>query len=59
MTVTGVPSHTVTRGHVAWANGRFDAIRGPGRNIDRRAFTRPAEAKRIAKAARGRTVQPA
>jgi dihydropyrimidinase len=43
MTVKGIPSHTVTQGKVAWANGKLDAIRGAGRHIDRPTFAPPYE----------------
>jgi dihydropyrimidinase len=38
MTVTGVPRYTLTQGHVAWADGRLDAVRGAGRYIPRPTF---------------------
>jgi dihydropyrimidinase len=38
MTVTGVPSHTVAAGHVAWAGGELDARRGTGKHVDRPPF---------------------
>jgi dihydropyrimidinase len=38
MTVTGIPSHTVTGGHLAWADGKLDARRGTGCHIERPVF---------------------
>jgi dihydropyrimidinase len=38
MTVTGIPSHTVTAGHVAWGLGNLDARRGTGKHVDRPPF---------------------
>ena len=43
MTVKGIPSHTITQGKVAWANGKLDAVRGAGRHIDRPTFAPPYE----------------
>ena len=44
MTVKGVPSHTISQGRVAWANGKLDVVRGSGRYIDRPPFAPPYEA---------------
>ena len=38
MTVTGVPRYTLSQGHIAWADGRLDAVRGAGRYVPRPAF---------------------
>jgi len=38
MTVTGIPSHTISQGKVVWANGKLDVERGKGRYIDRPTF---------------------
>lgn len=37
MTVRGVPSHTVSQGELAWANGELRAQRGVGRYLERPA----------------------
>jgi dihydropyrimidinase len=52
VTVKGVPSHTISQGRVAWADGRLDAVRGSGRYIDRPPFPAPYEALRKLNAAR-------
>ena len=52
MTVKGVPSHTISQGRVAWANGKLDTIRGSGRYIDRPPFAPPFEAVLKSNAAR-------
>jgi dihydropyrimidinase len=38
MTVTGIASHTISQGKVAWANGKLDVTRGAGRYIPRPTF---------------------
>jgi dihydropyrimidinase len=38
MTVTGIPSHTIAGGHLAWVDGELDARRGTGRHIERPVF---------------------
>jgi dihydropyrimidinase len=38
MTVKGIPSHTITGGHLAWADGQLDARRGTGKHVDRPVF---------------------
>jgi dihydropyrimidinase len=38
MKLTGVPSHTVSQGRVAYANGKLDVAEGAGRYIDRPTF---------------------
>ena|SRR5450631_3775427 len=38
MTVKGIPSHTITGGHLAWADGQLDARRGTGQHVDRPVF---------------------
>jgi dihydropyrimidinase len=38
MTVKGIPSHTITGGHVAWMGGHLDARRGAGRHVERPPF---------------------
>ena len=38
MTVTGIPSHTISQGKVAWANGKLDVTRSAGRYIPRPTF---------------------
>ncbi len=49
MTVTGVPSHTLSQGKVVWADGKLDAVEGAGRYIKRPTFPPAFEAlKRIA-----------
>jgi dihydropyrimidinase len=49
MTVTGVPSHTISQGRVVWADGKLDAVEGAGRYIKRPTFPPAFEAlKRIA-----------
>jgi dihydropyrimidinase len=35
MTITGCPSHTISRGKVVYANGELDVERGAGRYVDR------------------------
>jgi dihydropyrimidinase len=35
LTVTGIPSHTISRGKVVWADGELDVEEGAGRYIDR------------------------
>jgi dihydropyrimidinase len=52
MVVKGVPSHTISQGRVAWANGRLETIRGSGRYIDRPPFAPPFEAVLKSNAAR-------
>ncbi|NQZ28291.1 MAG: dihydropyrimidinase [Colwellia sp.] len=37
-TVTGIPSHTISRGKLVWANGVLDAVRGAGQYVDRPPF---------------------
>lgn len=37
-TVTGIPTHTLSRGKIVWANGVLDAIRGAGQYVKRPAF---------------------
>ncbi|MCJ8294352.1 MAG: dihydropyrimidinase [Colwellia sp.] len=37
-TVTGIPSHTISRGKLVWANGVLDAVRGAGKYVDRPPF---------------------
>ena len=44
MTVQGVPSHTVSRGRVCWADGKLDVEAGSGRYVDRPAFPAVYEA---------------
>lgn len=38
MSVTGIPSHTISQGKVVWADGKLDVERGKGRYIDRPNF---------------------
>jgi len=38
MKLQGVPSHTISRGKLVWAEGRLDAERGAGRYIPRPTF---------------------
>jgi len=38
MTVTGVPSHTISRGVVAYADGDLRAVKGAGRYVNRPPF---------------------
>jgi dihydropyrimidinase len=52
MTVKGVPSHTISQGRIAWANGKLDTVRGSGRYIDRPPFAPPFEAVLKSNAAR-------
>lgn len=42
--VTGIPSHTLTRGKVVWRNGELKAERGAGRYVPRPAFAPVFEA---------------
>ncbi|MEQ4537480.1 MAG: dihydropyrimidinase [Billgrantia sp.] len=42
--VTGIPSHTLTRGKVVWRNGELKAERGAGRYVSRPAFAPVFEA---------------
>jgi len=37
-TVTGIPTHTLSRGKIVWANGVLDAVRGAGQYVKRPAF---------------------
>lgn len=37
-TVTGIPSHTLSRGKIVWANGVLNAVRGAGQYVNRPAF---------------------
>lgn len=37
-TVTGIPSHTISRGKVVWANGQLNVEQGAGQYINRPAF---------------------
>ena len=37
-TVKGIPSHTISRGKVVWANGKLNAVKGAGKYINRPAF---------------------
>ncbi|WP_028300252.1 dihydropyrimidinase [Oceanospirillum beijerinckii] len=43
-TVKGIPSHTISRGKVVWANGELKAVQGAGRYVDRPAFNPVFEA---------------
>ncbi|MDR5903531.1 dihydropyrimidinase [Halomonas icarae] len=43
-TVTGIPSHTLSRGKVVWCNGELNAERGAGRYVERPAFAPVIEA---------------
>ncbi len=52
MVVKGVPSHTISQGRVAWANGKLDTVRGSGRYVDRPPFAPPYEAVMKLNAAR-------
>jgi dihydropyrimidinase len=59
MTVTGVPSHTISQGKLAWADGKLNVVRGAGRFIPRPTFppvfsalNRQAELKRPRSVAR-------
>ena len=36
--MTGIPSHTLSRGKIVWANGVLDAVRGAGQYVKRPAF---------------------
>lgn len=36
--VTGIPTHTLSRGKIVWANGVLDAVRGAGQYVKRPAF---------------------
>jgi dihydropyrimidinase len=57
MTVTGGPSHTVSQGKLAWADGKLDVTRGAGRYIPRPTFPPFYEAmERRADAQRPRAV---
>jgi dihydropyrimidinase len=38
MTVSGVPSHTISQGKLVWADGRLDTVRGAGRYVERPTF---------------------
>ena len=38
MTVTGIPSHTISQGKIVYAKGELFAVRGAGRYIKRPAF---------------------
>src|SRR5205823_6447592 len=38
MSLTGLPSHTISQGRVVWADGRLDTVRGAGRYIPRPTF---------------------
>jgi len=51
MTVTGIPSHTVSQGRLVYAQGELRAERGAGRYIKRPAFQPMFEAVRTASAA--------
>ncbi len=37
-TVTGIPTYTLSRGKIVWANGVLDAVRGAGQYVKRPAF---------------------
>jgi dihydropyrimidinase len=37
-TVTGIPSHTISRGKIVWANGVLNAVKGAGQYVDRPPF---------------------
>ena len=52
MMVKGVPSHTISQGRVAWANGKLDTVRGSGRYVDRPPFAPPFDAVMKLNAAR-------
>ncbi len=59
MTVTGVASHTISQGKLAWADGKLNVVRGAGRYIPRPTFppvysalNRQAELKRPRSVAR-------
>jgi dihydropyrimidinase len=52
MVVKGVPSHTISQGRVAWANGKLDTVRSSGRYVDRPPFAPPYEAVMKSNAAR-------
>jgi dihydropyrimidinase len=56
MTVKGVASTTISRGRVAWANGKLDAERGAGRYVDRPPFAPSYEA--VLKLNAARTPKP-
>jgi len=43
-TVKGIPTHTISRGKVVWANGELKAVQGAGRYVDRPAFNPVFEA---------------
>lgn len=43
-TVTGIPTHTISRGKVVWANGQLNVEPGSGRYINRPAFNPVFEA---------------
>ena len=45
-TVTGVATHTLTRGRIAWANGDLRAVRGTGRYLPRPVTAPYVEAAR-------------
>jgi len=48
MTVQGVATHTLSRGHLAWANGDLRAQRGAGRYLKRPPNPAYFEAVRVA-----------
>jgi dihydropyrimidinase len=52
MSVKGIPSHTISHGRVAWANGKLDVERGMGRYVNRPAFPSPYDALARLNAAR-------
>tara|TARA_R110000744_G_scaffold203536_3_gene322445 strand:- start:23154 stop:24596 length:1443 start_codon:yes stop_codon:yes gene_type:complete len=46
-TVTGIPTHTLSRGKIVWANGVLDAVRGAGQYVKRPAFNPMFEALKL------------
>jgi dihydropyrimidinase len=49
MTVTGIPSHTISQGKIVYAKGELFAVRGAGRYIKRPAFAPAVTASPAAK----------
>ncbi len=52
MTVTGVPSHTISQGKLVWKQGQLMAVRGAGRHIDRPAYPAYFDALKLANKAK-------